>query len=185
MDNLPENPVQEIVTKNRKWFIFEAIIFILLGMTAIIIPGLFTLAIELLIGWLFVIGGAVQAYRALTTRGESGWIMGLLSSILSIVIGILLLSFPYVGILSLTLLLTIFFILGGIFKIGFAFNLRPTQGWGWVIFSAILSFIMAGIIISGWPQTALWVIGLLVGIDMIFFGFSLLSMTYASKAKSP
>lgn len=164
----------EIIKKNRKLVIFEGILFIILGMFAIALPNIFTLGIELLIGWLFLIGGCVQAFRSFKTKESPGFWPSLLVSLLSIAIGILLLVYPLGGILTLTLLLSLFFLFEGCAKIIMAFQMRQLPQWGWILVSGIIALIIAGIIWSQWPSSAYWVIGLLVGVNMLFFGCSLL-----------
>lgn len=165
----------EVLSKNRGLLIFEGILFILLGILAVALPGISTFSVELFIGWLLLIGGVVQAYRSIKARHAEGFVGSLLVSIMYVVFGILLLAYPLAGVISLTLLLTFFFIVEGISKIILGFQMRSNNFWGWFIFSGIISLIMAFIIFSGWPGTAFWVLGLLVGINMIFFGISLLT----------
>jgi uncharacterized membrane protein HdeD (DUF308 family) len=161
------------MTKNiRRFFIWEGIFFIILGTLAVLLPVAFTFGVGFFIGWILLLSGIIQGFRTFKTRHSPGFWPSLLSALLSIVMGILLLVYPVEGVLSLTLLLTIFFAIEGIMKIVLSFNLRPFKRWGWLFVSGLISLAMAFIIWSGWPGTALWVIGLLVGINMIFLGFS-------------
>lgn len=165
----------------RTLLIVEGVIFTILGFLAVALPGISTLSVELFIGWLLVFAGAVQLYR--TIKGGShatGFAGSLCTSILYLLFGILLLFFPVAGIISLTLLLTLFFIAEGIAKIVLGFQLRPFRQWGWFILNGILALIMAFIIWAGWPGTAFWVLGLLVGINMIFFGIALIFLGAAT-----
>lgn len=163
-------------TQHRGLYIFESIMFILLGLLAIALPGLMTLGLELFIGWLLIIAGVIQGYRTLVSEKSAGFWYSLFSAILSIVTGVLLLVYPMVGMLSLTMLLIVFFLLEGVAKIIYSFYLKPITGWGWVLFSGIIALALGAIIISGWPVTALWAIGLIVGINMLFYGVSLLAL---------
>lgn len=163
--------------KNRKLLIFEGIILVLLGIFAIILPNIFTLGIELLLGWLFLAGGIVQSFRTFQSMHAEGFWPSLIASLIAIAIGIMLLLYPIGGMITLTLLLTIFFVVEGIAKIILAIELRnQLPRWGWMLFSGILALAIAGIIWSQWPSSAYWVIGLLVGINMLFFGMSLLAI---------
>lgn len=159
---------------HRGLLIFEGFVFTTLGLLAVILPGISTLSTELFIGWLLIFGGGVLLYRTFKTRHAPGFIGSLLTGILYVVFGILLILFPIAGILSLTVLLTIFFIAEGIAKIILSFQLRPFRRWGWLLLNGILALILAYFIWAGWPGTAFWVLGLLVGINMIFFGISLI-----------
>lgn len=165
----------EWIQQNRTLLIVEGVIFALLGFLAVALPGISTLSTELFIGWLLVFGGVFQLYRTIKAGGHaSGFIGSLLTSILYLIFGILLILFPVAGIISLTVLLTLFFIAEGIAKIVLGIQLRPLNNWGWFILNGVLALIMAFIIWAGWPGTAYWVLGLLVGINMIFFGISLI-----------
>ena len=160
----------------RSLLIFESIIFIALGFLAIALPGIMTFSIELLIGALFLVGGLVQGYRALTTLQMAGSSLSLLSAVLSLIVGALLLLFPLKGVITLTALLIGFFFVDGVVKLVLGWRMKPLQGWGWVLFSGFMSLILAGLLIGGLPGSAIWGIGLLVGINMIFFGCSLLTL---------
>ena len=168
----------EWLQNNRYLFLFEGIIFTLLGMIAIALPGVSTLSTELFIGWLLLFGGSVQLYRTIKSRKAPGFLGSLLMSVLYLVFGILLIAFPIAGILSLTLLLTLFFMAEGIAKIILGFQLRPFPQWGWFLINGFVALAMAYIIWSGWPGSAFWVLGLLVGINMIFFGISLIFLAW-------
>ncbi len=163
----------DILQKNRKLLIFEGIIFTLLGCLAVALPVISTLSIEMFIGALFIFGGIFQALRSFKTQQSQGFLGSFLISLVYIVFGCLLLFYPLAGVISLTIMLMFFFIVEGISKIFLAFQMRPLKQWLWFLMSGVISLIMAFIIFSGWPGTAFWVLGLLVGINMIFFGISL------------
>lgn len=169
----------ETLRPYRGVLIFEGILFAILGCLAIALPQFFTIAIELLIGWLFLIGGIFLFFRAFKMREGGPFWPTLISGILNIAIGILLLVYPIAGVLSLTMLLIAFFILDGFAKLFLSFELKPLKNWGWVLVSSILSIVLAFLLISGWPGTAAWAIGLLVGINMLFSGISLITFGYS------
>ncbi|KAF3363338.1 hypothetical protein PHSC3_000092 [Chlamydiales bacterium STE3] len=164
----------EILSRHRGILIFEGIVFALLGCLAIALPQFFTFAIEIFIGWLFIAAGLALFFRLFQARGTGFW-PTLVSAILNIVIGVLLLAYPLAGILSLTILMIAYFVIDGISKTVLSFHLKPLKNWGWMLISGILSILLAGLLIGGWPGTAAWTIGLLVGINMLFTGFSLIA----------
>ncbi len=166
----------EAIGQHRTLFIVEGILFILLGILAIALPGIMTFGIEMFIGWLFILGGIMQAYRTLKAHDVAGYWFSLLSAIVSIIIGGIFLLYPLQGVITLTILLIAYFLIEGVIKIMYGFQLRPIQGWGWLVLSGVIGIAMAAILWSGWPGTAIWAIGLLVGINMIFFGSSLLTL---------
>lgn len=168
------------VQEHRGLFIFEGIVFVLLGILAIAIPGIFTLGVTLLVGWLFIAAGLVQLFRSVKAEGIPGALFAILSGIFYLVIGALLLLHPLTGVKTLTLLLAFFFLVDGIFQIAAGIRYRPFKNWGWLVLSGIISILLAAIIWSGWPGTAVWVIGLLVGINLLFAGISFLFLASES-----
>jgi len=166
--------VANFLENNRTLIIFEGVLFTLLGAIAVIIPGISTLGIELFLGWLILFSGGVQFYRTVQDRSQEGFWGSLFTSIIYIVFGLLLILYPLSGVVSLTLLLIFFFILEGLAKIYFGFVVRPWSNSIWFILNGVLALAMAAIIWAGWPGTAFWALGLLVGINMIFFGISLI-----------
>ncbi len=162
----------ETIQRHRKLFIFEGIIFVVLGCLAIALPGIFSLAVEFFVGLLFIASGLVQGYRTLMVQGFPGFLLSLLTTALYLVIGILLITHPVTGVFTLTILLTIFFGIEGFAQIAVGLHYRPHRAWGWRLFSGIISLLLAFIIWQGWPGTGMWVIGLLVGINLLFVGFT-------------
>ena len=166
----------DFLQQNRTFFIIESILLIILGIIAIALPFYASLSVELIIGWILTLGGIVQLIKSFASFQESGGAISLIGAIIYIVVGALMLIYPVKGIVTLTLLIGVFFLLEGLAKIVFSFELKPAMNWGWLFVSGIIALIMAAIILWGWPETSLWVIGLLVGINMVFFGFSLLAL---------
>lgn len=175
----------EWLQNHRYLVLFEGILFTLLGLIAVALPGVSTLSAELFIGWLLVFGGIIQLYRTFKGRHAPGFIGSLLISIAYLIFGILLVAFPIAGVLSLTALLTFFFIAEGIAKIILGIQFRSFHQWGWFLLNGILALVIAYIIWSGWPGTAFWVLGLLVGINMIFFGISLMFLGWTIPPAAP
>lgn len=174
----------EYVSQHRIAFIIESILLIILGLIAIVLPFYATVSFELFIGWILVIGGIVQLYKSIKSIKQPGGAISLIGAIIYIIAGVLMLMYPLSGMITLTLLLGVFFLLEGIMKIAFSFELKPAQNWGWLLFSGIIALIMSGIILFGLPTTALWVIGLLIGINLVFFGFSLLALVMSFPKKT-
>jgi uncharacterized membrane protein HdeD (DUF308 family) len=165
--------------QHHRLFIIEGILFVILGMLAIAIPVIFTFGVELLFGAFLIVGGIFQEYRAYNLWKKPGFYMSLLTGILSLILGVVFIANPLNGVLTLTIMLMLYFFISGLFKIIMAFEMRSMAGWGWILTSGIIGIIMGAIIYSGWPGTALWVIGLLLGIDMLFFGISMLTLSSA------
>jgi uncharacterized membrane protein HdeD (DUF308 family) len=165
-----------------KWFAVEGLFFIIMGTTAIIVPNIFTLGRTLFLGWLLLICGILQTVRAISTSNMPGFGLWLFSGILQIIIGYFLVD-PIEGRMTLTLLLSVFFAMDGLAKVSLAVMLRPLAHWGWMIFSGLTSLFLAIIIWAGWPGTALWVPGLLLGINLIIAGWALLYISMHHKSQ--
>jgi len=159
-------------------FLIEGIVLVVLGLIAIVLPPIATLAVEILVGWLFLISGILGLITTFWMRGAPGFWWSLLSAVLGIGAGIVLLAWPLSGVLSLTLILIVFFTIEGIASIMYALeHKRELSGrWGWMLASGVVDLILAAIILIGLPGTAAWAIGLLVGINMIFGGSALIAM---------
>lgn len=160
------------------WFLALGITFILLGFIAVGASTLITVASVIFLGTLLLLGGIVQTAYTFSIRQWSGFFLSLLSGILYTVVGLFMIIHPEAGAISLTLLISAFYIIGGIFRIASAASVR-FEHWGWALFSGVVKLILGLLIWLGWPDTGLWVIGLFIGIDLIFYGWFwvLLSLT--------
>lgn len=184
-------PTDPIFTKNFtslpplrehwRWFLALGITFILLGFIAVGASTLVTVASVIFLGSLLLLGGVVQTAYTFTIRKWSGFFLSLLSGILYAVVGFFMIIHPEASALSLTLLIAAFYIIGGIFRIISAATTR-FEHWGWALFSGVIKLVLGILIWQGWPQTGFWVIGLFIGIDLIFYGWFwvLLSLTARS-----
>jgi uncharacterized membrane protein HdeD (DUF308 family) len=168
-------------------FLTEGIILFILGVLAIVVPPIATIALEILIGWLLLVSGIVGLIATLRARSAPGFWWSLVSAVVGIVAGIVLLAWPLSGALSLTLVLTVFLVLEGVVSILYAFeHKRELSGrWGAMLFSGVVDLFLAGIIFAGLPGTAAWAIGLLVGINLLFGGSALIAMALHARNIAP
>jgi uncharacterized membrane protein HdeD (DUF308 family) len=168
-----------------KMFLIEGIVLLVLGVLAVLVPVIATLAVTILFGWLFFISGVVGLITTFWMRQAPGFWWSLLSAVLGIVVGLVLLASPLGGALSLTLVLIAFFIVEGAASIMFALDHRSelTGRWGWMLVSGVIDLALAMMIFAGLPSTAAWAVGLLVGINMLFGGAAMIAM--ALHARSP
>lgn len=181
----PAPDMHSIVVKNWKLFLAEGIVLVLLGIGAIIVPPVAGLAITLLLGWLFLIGGIFGLIVTYYAREMPGFWWSLISAALTVLAGIILIARPMEGLLTLTVVLTAFFVLEGVASIMFALDhKRELSGrWGWVVAAGVFDLLIAVMIFAGLPGSAAWAIGLLVGINMVFGGSSLVGMALAARPK--
>ena len=183
--------IQRAVAKSlhEHWVLYlvEGIVLLVLGAAAIIIPPLATIAVTIVLGWLFLVSGVVGLVTTFWMRAAPGFWWALISAVLGIVVGIMLLASPLRALVPLTILLVAFFIIEGITTIMFSLeHKRELSGrWGWMLVSGIVDLILAAIIFAGLPGTAAWAIGLLVGINMIFGGSALIAMALHARTAAP
>jgi uncharacterized membrane protein HdeD (DUF308 family) len=182
-----QRAVASSLHEHWKLFLVEGIVLVVLGLIAIVVPPIATLAVEILFGWLFLVSGVLGLITTFWMRNAPGFWWSLLSAVLGIGAGIVLLGWPLSGVLSLTLILIVFFTIEGVASIMFALEHKRelTGRWGFMLASGIVDLVVAGIIFVGLPGTAAWAIGLLVGINMVFGGSALIAMALHARDLGP
>ncbi len=182
-----QNALSQAVREHWKLFLVEGIILVILGILAIIVPPLATIGITIFLGWLFLISGIAGLITTFGARHAPGFWWSLLSAILGIAAGLVLLAWPVSGAVSLTLLLIAFFLIEGVLSIMYALEHKRelTGQWGWMLFSGIIDIILAVIIFAGLPGTVAWALGLLVGINMLFGGSSMIAIALHARNAAP
>ena len=170
-----------------QWFLAEGIILLGLGLAAILLPLIATVAVEIIVGWLLLMSGIVGLITTFRMRQAPGFGWSLLSAILAIAAGLVLLRWPLGGALSLTLILTVFFVIEGFASIFYALEHKRelTGRWSFMLMSGVLDLILGGFIFLGLPGSAAWAIGLLLGINMVFGGWAIISMALLARSGQP
>jgi uncharacterized membrane protein HdeD (DUF308 family) len=163
---------------NWLWFVILGVSLVVLGTVALGSVVIASLAAAAAIGVLLLLGGAAEAVGAFWCRGWSGFFLELLSGVLSIVVGLLFLRAPVGALAALTLLIASFLMVGGIFKVVAALSYR-FAAWGWSLAGGIIDVILGVMIWQEWPASALWVIGLFVGINLLFRGVNWIALGLA------
>jgi len=164
--------------RHWKWLLTIGILLVILGIFAIGDAFAVTVASMVFFGWVLLIAGIIQAVQAFRHRRTGHLWLHVLNAVLWIVVGILLLLSPLAGALVLTLLMAAYFMVTGIFRI-IAASTAPVQGWPWILFSGVVNVILAILIWVHWPASALWVIGLFIGIDLLITGWSQIMLAFA------
>lgn len=167
----------ESASKNWGWVLASGIAFVVLGVIALAFSVMTTLASVFVLGWILAFAGIFEAVHAFKLPRWSGVLLELLVAILYVVVGVLMIVRPAAGALSLTLLIGAFFLAGGLFRIVAAAAVRPPN-WGWLLLSGIVTLLLGLLIISEWPASGLWVIGMFLGIDLLFSGTSLIMFAF-------
>ncbi len=166
--------------KRWGWFLALGILLIVLGTIALGSSVTMTLASMVFVGWLMIVGGFFEAIQAFTCKAWSGFFIDLLTGILYVVVGFMIVGNPAATAVTLTLLIAMFLIFSGVFRIATSITVRYAH-WGWVLLHGVVDVILGISIWQQWPYSGLWVIGLFIGIDMIFNGWSLVMLGLAAK----
>jgi uncharacterized membrane protein HdeD (DUF308 family) len=178
-----QRAVRDAVRLHWLVFLIQGVIMTILGVLAVIWPQISTVAVDVYVGWLFLLSGAVGLVTMFFSPNVSAFMWSLLTAALSLFVGILLLWHPVEGVISLTLVLIAFFIAEGIFQIiaSFGYRIAFPDSWGWMLASGIADLILAALIITGWPATASWALGLIVGINLITSGIAITMVALAGR----
>ncbi len=175
--NLPDRPGDilrhelERLKAEWYWFLLLGILLIIGGTLAIGYSILATVAAVTFFGLLMVMGGGAQIVSAFWAGQWSGFLLALLAGILYTVVGGMMVFHPLEGAAALTLLIGTFFLVGGIFRVVGAMSLR-LHHWGWMLLNGVVTAFLGLLVLAKWPTDALWVIGLFIGIDMLFTGWT-------------
>lgn len=167
--------------RNWAWLLALGICLIILGVIALVDSVAVTVISMFLFGWILLVAGIVEAVQAFRHRRSGHLFLHLLNAVLSIIVGLLLLRHPLAGAIVLTLLMAAYFTVAGIFRIITALAARVPR-WGWALVDGIVTLIMGILIWTGWPVSGLWIIGLFIGIDLIFVGWSEVMLASAAHA---
>jgi len=173
----------QTVKAHWKAFLFEGILLVVLGIAALILPPLASLAIAIFLGWMFLIsgiGGLIVTYWA---RSTPGFWWSLISAALAVLAGALLLARPVQAVLTLTIVVGAYFLAEGVATIMYALEHRRelSSRWSWLLVSGLIDIAISFMVITGLPSSAEWAIGVLVGINLLFGGASLIGMALAAR----
>jgi uncharacterized membrane protein HdeD (DUF308 family) len=170
-----------LVRESVGWSIALSIVMILAGFLAIIVPPVAGIAATIFFGWLLIFSGIAHLVFAWHTRSRGSFLWELLLGIVYILAGTYLLLNPVLGLASLTLALAIYLFMEAILEFILSYRLWPVPGSGWLLFDGIITLILAVMIWRTWPSSSAWVLGLLVGISMLFSGVARLMLSLAAR----
>ena len=165
--------MRETVRRHSLWYLIQGALMILGGILALIYPIVSSVAVVLFLGWVLIVSGVVQGISLIDARNVPHFWLQLVSVVLSIVVGLLLIRNPEQGLLTITLLLIVFFMVEGFSKVIFSLTIRPFPNWGWILVSGIIGILLSLFLWANLPVTAIWLLGLLVGIQLISEGAAL------------
>ena len=178
-----QSEMSAAVRENWKAFLLEGILLVILGLAAMIVPPLASLAVTIFLGWMFLISGVAGLVLTFWARRMPGFWWSLISAVLAIGAGVILLAQPVQGTLTLTIVVGAYFLAEGVATIMYSLEHRRelSERWSWLLVAGIMDLLIAAVIIVGLPGSALWAVGLLVGINLLFGGASLIGMALAAR----
>jgi uncharacterized membrane protein HdeD (DUF308 family) len=181
--NKLQSEMNAAVREHWRAFLFEGILLVILGLAAIIVPPMAGLAVTIFLGWMFVISGVAGLALTFWARQMPGFWWSLISAALAVGAGIILLAKPAQGVFTLTIVVGAYFLAEGVATIMYALeHRRELSGrWSWMALAGLLDILISAMIITGLPGSAEWALGLLVGINLLFGGASLIGMALAAR----
>ena len=165
--------MRETVKRHSLWYLIQSALMIVAGVLALVFPALSSLAVVFYLGWLLIITGILQAISLMGARQVPHFWIQLLSVALFLIVGWLFLQNPEAGLLSLTLLLIVLFMVEGFSKVIFSLTIKPFPNWGWVLASGIVGILLSFVLLANTPVTAVWLLGMLLGVQLIAEGAAL------------
>ena len=178
-----QSKMSAAVREHWKAFLFEGILLVILGLAAMIVPPLASLAVTIFLGWMFLISGIGGLILTFWARQMPGFWWSLISAALAVGAGLILLARPVQGTLTLTIVVGAYFLAEGVTTIMYALEHRRelSERWSWLLAAGLMDILIAAIIIAGLPGSALWAVGLLAGINLLFGGAALIGMALAAR----
>jgi uncharacterized membrane protein HdeD (DUF308 family) len=175
--------MREAMRAHWKAFLAEGILLAVMGLAALIVPQFASLAVTILLGWLFLISGIGGLIVTFLARAMPGFWWSLISAALAVLAGLVLLAKPMQGTLTLTIVVGAYFLAEGVATILYALAHRRelSERWSWLLIGGAMDIIIAGLIIAGLPGSAEWAIGLLAGLNLMFGGATLIGMALAAR----
>jgi uncharacterized membrane protein HdeD (DUF308 family) len=166
-----------------RWLLVLGLVQLIAGGIAIAVPIVASLAAVAVLGAVLIVSAILQIAHAFKVRAwpRSAWYA--LGGLLYAIVGVLAVLYPFSGLLTLAVMIALLLIAEGSARIVFGTGVRPAPGWGWLVAAGISSIVVGVILLLGWPTTALWGVGLLLGINLIFTGAA--NVTLAVAASHP
>jgi uncharacterized membrane protein HdeD (DUF308 family) len=163
------------------WFLVFGIALLVLGVAAVARSVTATIASMLFFGWLLLLAAGIEIVQAIMVGQWSGFFYHLVAAILFAVMGLLLVTRPMISAEALTIVIAAFFLIGGLFQLIASLATTP-PGWGWQVADGIITFVLGMLLLAQWPISGLWAIGLLIGINLIFFGSAWIALAFRLRA---
>lgn len=170
------------IKKDAGWLTFGGVLTVIVGVLALSSPFYAGVAVSMFAGAALLVGGVIRAIAGFKAQSWGGTILALLVGLATTVCGLIVLARPLLGLASLTLVLAFYFVVSGIMQSMFAFELKPNNGWVWTLVGGLVSIALGVMIWRQWPVSGAWAVGTLVGIHLIFDGWSEIALGSAARS---
>jgi len=171
----------EDAKKNSRWIIVLGVVTVAAGFLSLVMPWASGVGVTIVVGFAMVIGGVARLVGAFSAGSFGRGTPAFIGGALTLLAGVILVARPGFGLATLTLMLGAYLLVDGIFGAVLAFQIRPEKGWGWMLFGAAMAFLLGILLLKEWPLSGLWAIGTLVGINLVFAGFAMISIASAAR----
>ena len=184
LHSVMQHAITDALRTHWRLLLFQGVILVLLGILAFAAPVAATIAVDIFVGWLFLISGVVGLVAVFSAKDIPAFLWSLVTAALSVTAGVLLIWKPVQGALTLTILLTALFVTEGVFQIAASIAYRHVPGGsaGWMLLSGIADLVLVALIFIGWPVTAAWTLGILVAINLITSGWAIVMAALAGRS---
>jgi len=162
--------VRDTIRQRALLFLAQSAVMVAAGVLALIFPAFASTGILALLGWLLIVSGIVQVISLWGATQVPYFWLQLVTLALEIVVGYLLVTRPEAGLVAVTFLMLVLFLISGIARVVFALMIRPMQDWLWVLASGFVAIVCAGVLLASLPEAASWLLGVLLGIELIAIG---------------
>jgi uncharacterized membrane protein HdeD (DUF308 family) len=180
--NLSDESLRGEVKQSGGMLVFLGIGMVILGFLAIGAPLVTGVSVAIMVGIVVLLGGILQLAFAFKAPSRGSGILLFIVGLLTVVCGLYMLGNPIFGLGFLTLLLAAYLIVDGAFEAMHAFQIKPRPGWGWMLFSGIVSVLLGFMIWRQWPVSGVWAIGLLLGIRILLSGWSMIALGMTARS---
>ncbi len=168
--------------KYAGWLVVLGVVTVVAGFAAMAAPLMSGLGITFFIGIAMVIAGVARTLGAFRAGSFGQGTLAFIGGILTFVSGVILVGRPGIGLVMLTMLMGAYLLVDGVSNVLLAFHVRPEKGWGPMLFSGAMGVILGFLLLRDWPLSGLWAVGTLVGVNLLFTGFSFISVGSAARS---
>jgi uncharacterized membrane protein HdeD (DUF308 family) len=171
----------EDARKNAGLIVGLGVVTVIAGFLSLVWPWASGVGVAMFVGVALVFGGVARLIGAFSAGSFGRGTLAFIGGALTLLAGVIIVGRPGIGLATLTLMLGAYLVMDGVFGAVLAFRVRPEKGWGWMLFSAAMSLLLGFLLLREWPLTGLWAIGTLVGVNLLFTGFSMISVGSAAR----